>query len=56
MNVDEDENVEEQIQALGKAIKLLWSLSFKDRFPSREIVVSLFEEDDGELFVTVYED
>lgn len=56
MNADEDENVEEQIQALGKAIKLLWSLSFKDRFPSREIVVSLFEEDDAELFVTVYED
>lgn len=56
INVDEeDENLEEQIQALGEALKIFWSLSFKNRFPNREIVVSVFEEDDGELFITVYE-
>ncbi|WP_241774582.1 MULTISPECIES: hypothetical protein [Lysinibacillus] len=55
INVDEDENLEEQIQALGEVLKIFWSLSFKNRFPDREIVVSVFEEEDGELFITVYE-
>ncbi|WP_285398071.1 hypothetical protein [Lysinibacillus sp. fls2-241-R2A-57] len=55
INVDEDENLEEQIQALGEVLKKFWSLSFKDRFPNRDIVVSLFKEEDGHLFITVYE-
>ncbi|WP_457920351.1 hypothetical protein [Lysinibacillus odysseyi] len=55
INVEEDENLEEQIQALGEVLKIFWSLSFKNRFPKRKIIVRVFEEEDGELFITVYE-
>ena len=55
INVEEDGNFEEQIQALGEVLKIFWSLSFKNRFPKRKIIVRVFEEEDGELFITVYE-
>ncbi|MFS0574797.1 hypothetical protein AB1K83_04135 [Sporosarcina sp. 179-K 3D1 HS] len=54
INVNE-EVTGDQIQALGEVLKQFWSLSFKDRFPNRNIIVSVFEEVDGELFITVYE-
>ncbi|WP_374718763.1 hypothetical protein [Parageobacillus toebii] len=55
INVDEKEDIEEQIKVLGNVLKVFWTLSLKDRFPERNIVVEVFEEDDGELFITVYE-
>ncbi len=55
INVEEDGNFEEQIQALGEVLKIFWSLSFKNRFPKRKIIVRVFEEEGGELFITVYE-
>ena len=54
INVGE-EDLRDPIQALGEALRQFWSLSFKDRFPHRNIVVSVFEEEDGELFITVHE-
>lgn len=53
---DEDEDEEEQVKALGNVLKLFWSMSFKDRFPERKIVVDVFEEYDEQLFITVYEE
>lgn len=55
INLDEDENIEEQLYALSKVVKRFWSLSFSERFPKRNIVVEVFEEEDEELFITVYE-
>ena len=49
------EDIEEQIKVLGNVLKVFWTLSLKDRFPERNIVVEVFEEDDRELFITVYE-
>ncbi|BAQ11818.1 transketolase [Bacillus sp. OxB-1] len=54
INVGE-KDLRDPIQALGEALRQFWSLSFKDRFPHRNIVVSVFEEEDGELFITVHE-
>ncbi|MBB4823293.1 hypothetical protein HNO89_000513 [Sporosarcina luteola] len=51
----EDENVEDQIAALGKVLQTFWTLSFASRFPDRAISVPLWEESDGELFITVLE-
>lgn len=55
INIDEDENEEEQVLALGKVLKIFWTHSFNDKFPNRDLVVEVFEEDDGELFITAYE-
>jgi len=55
INRNEEENEDIQIIALGDILKRFWSLSFKDRFPDRKINVSVFQEDDGALFITVYE-
>ncbi|QTD40860.1 hypothetical protein [Sporosarcina sp. Te-1] len=55
LNQVEAENLEEQIAALGQALQMYWSLSFTDRFPERAISVPLWEESDGELFITVFE-
>ncbi|CAM3781534.1 hypothetical protein ALPO108162_05480 [Alicyclobacillus pomorum] len=51
-----DDETDEQVHGLGEALKLFWTLSFRHRFPGRKIVVSVFEEDDGCLFITVYEE
>ncbi|NYC02067.1 hypothetical protein BCM20_002022 [Clostridium beijerinckii] len=50
-----DENEEIQIIALGNTLKHLWLLGFKDRFSDKKINVEVFKEDDGVLFITVYE-
>ncbi|MBE1555933.1 hypothetical protein [Sporosarcina limicola] len=54
INVNEDENNSAQIQVLGDILKLFWSMSFKQRFPSRNISVEVYEEWDS-LFITVFE-
>ena len=55
INIEEGENEEEQVLALGKALKIFWTHSFNDKFPNRDLVVEVFEESDGELFITAYE-
>lgn len=56
INTQEEEKENEQIKVLGEVLKLFWSMSFKNRFPLRTINVSVFEEEDGEIFITVYEE
>jgi hypothetical protein len=54
INTDyEDKYINEQIQALGNVLKKFWTLSFKERFPHRNIVVEIIE--DESLYITVYE-
>ncbi|PJI07261.1 MULTISPECIES: hypothetical protein [Clostridium] len=54
INTDyDDDNIEEQIEALGEMLKFFWSLSFKQQFPNRNIVVELYE--DEVLCITVFE-
>ncbi len=55
INRNYDENEDAQIIALGNVLKHLWLLSFKERFPNKKINVEVFQEDDGALFITVYE-
>lgn len=55
INHKESENEEDKIVALGNVLKYFWDMSFRQRFPDRKIIVDVFEEDDGELFITVYE-
>ncbi|MCL6601186.1 MAG: hypothetical protein K6T81_21000 [Alicyclobacillus macrosporangiidus] len=54
INQREDET-EEQVDTLGRVLQLFWTMSFKQRFPTREIVVDLFRDNDENLFITVYE-
>jgi hypothetical protein len=55
INTDyEDKYIDEQIQALGNVLKEFWTLSFKERFPSRNIVVDIIEDDES-LYITVFE-
>jgi hypothetical protein len=56
INYKESKNEEDKIVALGNVLKYFWNMSFKERFPDKIIIVDVFEEDDGELFITVYED
>ncbi|SFE49748.1 hypothetical protein SAMN05216378_3329 [Paenibacillus catalpae] len=53
---DEGDDIQGQVKALGEALKLFWSMSFRDRFPERQIVVDIFVEYDDQLFITVYEE
>lgn len=55
INRTEGEDEEIQIIALGNVLKYLWTLGFKDRFPNKKINVDVFQENDGALFITVYE-
>jgi hypothetical protein len=55
INKQDDENEEEQIKVLGDVLQMFWLMSFKHRYPNRNIKVSVFEEFD-ELFITVYEE
>ncbi len=41
INVEEEEN--EQTKILGNILKLFWSMSFKKRFPDRNILVEVYE-------------
>lgn len=55
INSQDDEKEDNQIKVLGEILELFWSMSFKDRFLNKILEVSVFEESDGELFITVYE-
>ena len=45
INTDyEDKYINEQIQALGNILKKFWTLSFKERFPCRNIIVEIIED------------
>lgn len=55
INTKFDENENEQLSALGEVLKLFWHMSFKQRFPEKNIKIDVFEEYGGELFITVYE-
>ncbi|SCM83042.1 conserved hypothetical protein [uncultured Sporomusa sp.] len=55
-NTPDDGNLESQIKVLGDVLTLFWSMSFRNRFPGRSITVKVFEETDGESFITVYEE
>lgn len=55
INHKDSENEEDKIVALGNVLKYFWSMSFRQQFPDKLIIVDIFEEDDGELFITVYE-
>ncbi|WP_176091486.1 hypothetical protein [Clostridium felsineum] len=50
----DDENIEEQIEALGKTLKNFWSMSFEKQLPDKKIAIKLFEEDKI-LCITVFE-
>ncbi|MCR3759763.1 hypothetical protein KYB31_12345 [Clostridium felsineum] len=50
-----DKNIEEQIEALGKTLKFLWSMSFEKQLPNKKIAIKLFEEDEI-LYITVFEE
>ncbi|MFW5437483.1 hypothetical protein [Paenibacillus apiarius] len=54
INVNEDENEPEQVVILGNILKLFWTMSFKQRFPDKNIAVEIYEEWDS-LFITVYQ-
>jgi len=56
INTQDDGNLESQIKVLGDVLSLFWGMSFKNRFPGRSIKVNVFEENDGELFITVFEE
>ncbi|WP_026883636.1 hypothetical protein [Clostridium akagii] len=49
-----DKNIDEQVNALGEAIKLFWEMSFKHRYPDRNIIVDTFYDEDS-LTITVFE-
>jgi hypothetical protein len=54
INTDyEDENIDEQIEALGTVLKTFWQLSFKERFPDKDIKVELIDDGD-DFYITVY--
>lgn len=55
LNTESDENEDEQIVALASILKLFWDMSFKYRYPDKEISIEVFEEYDGELFITLYQ-
>lgn len=43
-----------KIRKLGEIIQYFWSLSFRERFKDREIIVDVFDQY-GDNYVTVYE-
>ena len=44
----------EKFKALGRILKFFWEITFEKNYPEKKLKVHLFEEDDGELFITVY--
>lgn len=55
INDENIENEDEKLKALGKVLQFFWGMSFKNSYPDKQITVAVYEEDDGELFITVYE-
>lgn len=53
-NSEIDEHYTEKSLKLGEILKLFWSVSFRERFKDKEIVVELISEYD-EHFITVFE-
>jgi hypothetical protein len=56
INVNDMEDEEGQVNALGNVLKYYWSMAFKQRYPNRNIIIDVFKEYDGQLFITVYEE
>jgi len=54
INANENEDISIQLKILGDILKLFWSMSFKQRFPSRNISVEIYEEWES-IFITVFE-
>ena len=55
INSEYTENEDEKIKSLGKVLQFFWEMSFKNRYPNKQIKIDVFEEDEGEVFITVYE-
>jgi len=55
INAQDIENIDEKLKALGNVLKFFWEMSFSRRYPNKQVKVEVFEENDGELFITVYE-
>lgn len=55
INTEFDENEDEQIAALSDVLRLFWGMSFKNRYPEKEIIIDVFEEYGGEMFITVFQ-
>ncbi|WP_406768533.1 hypothetical protein [Candidatus Clostridium stratigraminis] len=36
-------------------IRLFWGMSFKNRYSEKEIIIDVFEEYGGEIFITVFQ-
>lgn len=51
----DDINIDEQVDALAKALQHFWSLSFSYFYPNKNIRVIIFEENDSTC-ITVYEE
>lgn len=51
----DDENINEQVQALGNILKKFWTLSFNERFPNINIVVEIIEDDES-LYITAFQE
>jgi hypothetical protein len=55
INTEFDENEDEQIAALSDVLRLFWGMSFKNRYPQKEIKIDVFEDYGGEIFITVFQ-
>lgn len=55
INDQDIENIDKKLKTLGNVLKFFWEMSFSRRYPDKQVKVEVFEEDDGELFITVYE-
>jgi hypothetical protein len=55
INRNEMEDEERQLEALGDVLKHFWSMSFKQHYPNRNIIIEVSKEIDEQLFITVYE-
>jgi len=55
INDQDTNNIDEKLKALGNVLKFFWEMSFSRRYPDKQVKVEVFEEDDEELFITVYE-
>lgn len=52
--INETDNENEKIKVLGKLVEFFWTTSFEKMYPDKALKVEVYEESDGELFVTVY--
>jgi len=52
--INETDNEIEKIEVLGNILKYFWTTTFKSMYPEKKLKVEIFEEQDKELFITVY--